>query len=367
MKKIAIITGYYPPGGVVTYVKNLYSILGKYKELDLTLFLNSPDKEYDKKIHEDFPGIKTKVTRVPPFRFIRGGLLMLKLLMNFSHKPFNFIEIHHTSYANILSFLVPSKKLIIMTHGPDVLDSRMNNPLYRFLAKRAYKKAKLIISHTHEEIEKIKSLGISEKKLRFIPCGVDIKGIEKFQKTNLRKELGIKNKYVVCTTYGMNYWRKGTHFFLESIPELMKEDLAVIMTGYMTNEFAKRVEDLQTKFKGRFFWIGFRKDVPNVLKNSDIYVIPTLIEGMSVSLLEAMAAGKACIATTGVGENDLSLKDSGILINPKSSEEIIKGVRKLVENPKMIENYSKKAKQRVKKFSWEKVAELEKQIILDLR
>ena len=116
----------------------------------------------------------------------------------------------------------------------------------------------------------------------------------------------------------------------------MKENVSIILTGQMAKDMFTLVKEAEKRYKGRFFWVGFKDNIPDILLNSDIHILPSLIEGMSVCLLEAMAAGKACIATRGVGENEYSLKDSGILINPGSSKDIEKSVKYLIKNPKLI-------------------------------
>ncbi len=362
--KVAVISGFYPGGGVVTYIRNLYSHLNKSKIIKPYLFLDSPNKYYDKLIKSYFPKkMNLKIYRVPETRFLKGVVFLMKLFFKVDFKKFDIVEIHHTAYANALYKFIQKEKLVIVTHGPDVLDNRMNNFVYRNIAKKAYKKSIVIFTHTHKEVEKLISLGIPKEKIIFFPCGVDLYARKKIKITNLRKELKIKNKYVLCTTYGKNYERKGTGFILDALPQLMKEDLAVILTGQMSKEMLPRVKSAIKSYKGRFFWVGFRNDIPNILYNSDIYILPSLMEGMSVSLLEAMAAGKACIATKGVGENEYSIGNAGVLIKPGSSEEIVNAIRRLIKNPRKIKELSKKAKKRAKLFSWEKIVKEEEKFI----
>jgi glycosyltransferase involved in cell wall biosynthesis len=365
--KVAVISGFYPGGGVVTYIKNLYSRLNDSKFLEIYLFLDSPNKSYDKIIKSYFPtGLHLKIIRVPKIRFAKGIVFIIKLLMEVNFKNFDFIEVHHTTYAGILSNFIPKEKLIIITHGPDVLDERMNNLLYRILAKKAYNRAIAISTHTHQEIDKMIRLGVDKEKIVFFPCGVDINGIRNFKKTNLREELSIKNKYILCTTYGKNYRRKGTHVLLKALPEIMKKDVSVVLTGQMFKDVFPLVKEAQEKYKGRFFWIGFRNDIPNILANSDMYILPSLIEGMSVSLLEGMASGKACIATKGVGENQYSLGDAGILVKPGSSKEIGEAVKLLIENPNLMKKLGEKAQEKSKQFSWDKIAKNEEEFIRNI-
>jgi glycosyltransferase involved in cell wall biosynthesis len=81
-------------------------------------------------------------------------------------------------------------------------------------------------------------------------------------------------------------------------------------------------------------WTGFRQDMPRLLAAMDIYVQPSVNEGLSLSILEAMAAGKAVIATDVGGAREvLTHLKTGILIPPGSSPAIGAAVVDLLNRP----------------------------------
>jgi glycosyltransferase involved in cell wall biosynthesis len=85
---------------------------------------------------------------------------------------------------------------------------------------------------------------------------------------------------------------------------------------------------------GMVRWLGFTSDIPKVLAALDIYVQPSINEGLSLSILEAMSAGVPVIATR-VGSADEIIKDkkTGILIPPKSISHMEDAIRWMIENP----------------------------------
>jgi len=96
----------------------------------------------------------------------------------------------------------------------------------------------------------------------------------------------------------------------------------------------------------KVIFLGFRKDIDNLLLISDIIVLPSLWEGLSISLLEAMAAGKPIITTT-IGSNLEVIKncETGILIPPKSPDEISKSINLLLNNPELRKKIGQNARQ----------------------
>lgn len=78
--------------------------------------------------------------------------------------------------------------------------------------------------------------------------------------------------------------------------------------------------------------LGARTDVPALLAAADVFVLPSLEEGMSNALMEAMAAGLPCIATD-VGGNREVLADAGVLCRPGDAADLAAGLRHVLDDP----------------------------------
>jgi len=95
-------------------------------------------------------------------------------------------------------------------------------------------------------------------------------------------------------------------------------------------------------------WTGFRADIPNLLAAMDIYVQPSLNEGLSLSILEAMSAGKALIATDVGGARELLCdRNTGLLIQPGSVQALSDAMSELCANQQLRTQLGESARQYV--------------------
>jgi glycosyltransferase involved in cell wall biosynthesis len=106
-------------------------------------------------------------------------------------------------------------------------------------------------------------------------------------------------------------------------------------------------------------WTGFRQDMPRLLAALDVYVQPSINEGLSLSILEAMAAGKAVIATdVGGAQEVLAHQKTGILIPPESSPAIEAALIYLLNHPEKHAALAQAARDHVvQEFSVQRMVE----------
>ena len=98
----------------------------------------------------------------------------------------------------------------------------------------------------------------------------------------------------------------------------------------------------------RVVFTGFRIDIPKVLAEVSISVLPSLSEGLSNTLLESQAAGVPVVATS-VGGNPEVVEDrvTGLLVQPGDAEALAHAICHLIENPETARRYGQAGKQRV--------------------
>ncbi|WP_342508564.1 glycosyltransferase family 4 protein [Sporosarcina sp. FSL K6-2383] len=111
-------------------------------------------------------------------------------------------------------------------------------------------------------------------------------------------------------------------------------------------------------------YLGFRKDIPTIMKASDVFVLPSYREGLPRSIIEAMAMEKPIIATNIRGcREEVFPGENGLLVEKENSEELKKAMIELIENPQLVAKYAKRSRSIVEElFDEEKV--LKKQIDL---
>jgi glycosyltransferase involved in cell wall biosynthesis len=99
---------------------------------------------------------------------------------------------------------------------------------------------------------------------------------------------------------------------------------------------------------GKVYFCNFRSDVPDVLQALDVFCLPSLWEGMPISLLEAMAMKKPVIATRVDGSSEMIVNDeNGLLIEPGNKEELVTAMKKMVADADARKKYAENARKTV--------------------
>jgi glycosyltransferase involved in cell wall biosynthesis len=136
--------------------------------------------------------------------------------------------------------------------------------------------------------------------------------------SDLRAELGISPTAVLLVFVARFTHQKQPLALLDAFAEVAKQrpDVHLLMVGDGEQK-AEAVAKLNTlACKNQITLVPFRNDVPAVLAAADIYVLPSLWEGLSIALLEAMSMGKAIIATQTDGTIELiTHQQNGLLVN----------------------------------------------------
>lgn len=177
--------------------------------------------------------------------------------------------------------------------------------------------------------------GLNPDKVVTIYNGIDV---EKYILSNMtaedaRKQSGITIQGgVLFGTVGRLAPVKGQIFLLEAFAGFIRSGanawLVIAGTGTLENELKKSAENLAVR--DRVMFLGYRNDIPMVLKALDCFVLPSLSEGHPLALLEAMASGKMVIASDVGGIPEiLSGSDTGIRVVPGSVEELTLAMKKV--------------------------------------
>ena len=166
-------------------------------------------------------------------------------------------------------------------------------------------------------------------------------------RADVRAELGLTDEVAVVST-GRLAEQKGLEHLLRAV-SLLGTDRARVRVllagdGPLLEPLTHLAADLGVLDTVRF--LGFRSDIGDLLSAADIVVLPSLWEGLSVSLLEAMAAGRA-VVTTSIGSNREVTRDGAVvsLVPPKDPAALATAVRELVDDPARREELGRLARQ----------------------
>ena len=188
----------------------------------------------------------------------------------------------------------------------------------------------------------LKKLGIA-KKTSVIPTGIDVTKYNS-QQTNTDQ--------VTLTYVGRLESVKGVDDFLAAAAPLTKEypQLKVQVVGWYKDN-----HPLVEQYSREVMFTGLRKDIPDILSASDMFVLPSYSEGLSNALMEAMSSGCACIATE-VGGNRFLIQGGavGFLYPPGDREALQAHIRRLLDDPAKREAMGKAARKQIEDhFSWD--------------
>lgn len=169
--------------------------------------------------------------------------------------------------------------------------------------------------------------GIPDARLRVIPNAISNRNFS--QEFKLQQE-GNRHPAVLCVARLDP--QKGLSTLLEAAVRVPEAIFLLAGEGPQRHELEAQAANLG--LRARVHFLGFREDVPALLALADLFVLPSLYEGMPISLLEAMSAGKAVIATAIPGVDEVVKHgENGMLVPPGDPERLAVAIRNLLGNP----------------------------------
>ena len=292
---------------------------------------------------------------------------LLKLLYLYKKFKFEIIHSQDVTFGGLVS-AVSSKILksvfILHAHGVHQWTIAQLFPkkgfFYHFwllIEKIVAKKADLIICVTPAAIPFYLNYGINSNKIRVIPTGVDTRYFK--LPSNVRKEtrdeIGVSDDEIIMLYLGRISPEKNVNSLVKAFGELVNErkipKVKLLIVGPKAPESPILAELIRTyNICEKVTILDARYDVNRLYAASDIFILPSFSEGSPMVLLEAMASGKAIIAS-----NISSIKEiikngeEAILVNPYDLNQLKEAILELCYNSnlrkKLGENAKKKAKQ----------------------
>ena len=147
--------------------------------------------------------------------------------------------------------------------------------------------------------------------------------------------------YTFCSKVNQNLLKLLIKYFDKRM------DLEFKICGCTNEEFYKK---FKCKFKN-VNCLGFIDNVEDILKETDIFILPSFHEGLSYSLMEAMSYGIFCIANNIPGINSLIIHNfSGILVNQNNAQRYIDIIEEISVKRDLLDKFKTNAKEIIKKF-----------------
>ena len=245
----------------------------------------------------------------------------------------NQVDIIHShaflpGISSKLISLILNKPCVHTVHGSHLMDQKTKGPkaiLEKFILTQIKYTKQITVSSTFLKYQN------TNKNIEVIRNGVDLKSFDSVEVK--------KTTYPTILWIGRNHTDKGLKYMVKAYQKLKKTfknlKLDAIVDGNLDHS-----------------------QLIKVYKRSHIFVSSSLAEGQPITLLEAWAAKlPAVITRVGDNPNMVTNDKSGILIEPKNSQDIIKAVSKLLKNPTLSKKLANNGYQEVKKhYTWDQVA-----------
>lgn len=229
--------------------------------------------------------------------------------------------------------------------------------LYTFLnafwEKQAFARAKAIVAVSQKVKQELLDIGVSGDRVEVITNGVNLQ--EFAPGTSDRAGLGLPNNVVLALFAGdIRTPRKNLDTVLQAISQVSNLHLAV--AGDTKDS---PYPQLAEKFgiSGRVHFLGYRRDMSDLMKAVDLFIFPSRYEACSLVLLEAMASGIPVITAQTSGGAELVSPECGfVLSDPNDLTPLTQVLKQLTKTPELRKKMGLQARQIAEQNSWMQMA-----------
>ena len=272
---------------------------------------------------------------------------ILKIFSNFSaykevkkileKNKYRFLHCHSPIggvIGRIAGYLTQTK-VIYTAHGFHFFKGAplLNWLLYYPIEKYLSRYTEILITINKEDYERAKTF--YAKKVEYIPgVGIDVEKIKniKIDKEQKRKELGLSKDSIVLLSVGELNKNKNHSIVIKALAKLNNPNIHYLICGQgnLKEYLEKLIKKL--KLENNVKLLGFRKDIYEIYKISDIFVFPSKREGLSVALMEAIVCELPIICSDIRGNRDLIKNGNNGFLADNSVENYIYKINKIINN-----------------------------------
>jgi len=284
-----------------------------------------------------------------PRKGLKNPSFMISAFLKTKFKKGNDI-VHAHNLPSALPMKNTSGKKVLTLHGiyseqVDLLHGQTTGKLSSSYEKDALTWADAITVISKEAEDHYRKLGF---KVYLVPNAIDITSLPKTQERLYEKQVIFAGRLSK---------EKGILDVIEMSTKLPQEIHLLILGSGPEEEKVKEI----TKVKHNIHFFGYtqKERTISLIRGSDVLIQPSLVEGVSSTLLEAMAC-KTGIVATNVGGNKELLENgnNGIVIEPNSPQQILEGIMELFSNKENADNLRERAFRQVQQYDWSQVGKL---------
>ena len=262
------------------------------------------------------------------------------------------------SYSNLLSQLASIKhhsyKMVAGIRCSPKFYKQQNlftQVIKRFIFDWPNKKSDIILANSQNVLNELIKMGYPHDKSFFIPNGIDCRHISNAAAFTRFENLdAFMQDNITLVTAGRLEKQKGFKYLFSAIKSLVylypKLKLLVIGEGRLRENLENKIKGLN--LENNIHLIGFREDIHCIMKAADIFVLPSIFEGMPNVVMEAMALGKPIVASSVDGTKELiKHKKTGWLVPPRDPNALAEAITILLKNPELKSKLANNAKREI--------------------
>jgi len=260
------------------------------------------------------------------------------------------------------------KKVIYMAHGFHFFQGAplTNRTIFKFIEQQMAHKTDILITINQEDYEAAQKFKLAKggKVYKVNGVGVDLHafdsvGVDIKEK---RKSVGLPDDAIVGIVVGDLNDNKNVETIVRALP-LTSDNVHLLICGFgpLEQKLKQLAED--GKVSDRCHFLGFRTDVKELYKASDMFIFASQREGLPRSTMEAMLAGLPCVVSKIRGNVDLIDEGKGgLFFFPKDYNKLAEEINMLAGDERLREEYGRYNQERIKQYDIEVV----KQQMLDI-
>lgn len=220
--------------------------------------------------------------------------------------------------------------------------------VFKRLSRKIWKNATHVVANS-KGLRDLAAQSAPEQRLLMIPNGVDTAFFHPAEEKN-------RSETITLISTGRLIERKGYAYLIEALEGLPNVRLQLVGDGNLKDEL--RAAALKAGVAVEFLGAKSRQDVARLLRAADLFVLPSLNEGMSNSLLEATASGLPAVVTDVGGSLEL-VEDNrnGFTVPKENAAALRRVIEKYIDNPKLLELHGRASRRVAKTMSVEKNAD----------
>ncbi|MFZ5453609.1 MAG: glycosyltransferase family 4 protein [Thermodesulfobacteriota bacterium] len=328
----------------------------KYKVIFAIIGLH-PEQEFT--IPESFTQIRFDTPNLHGWRQLLFSLKLCWLMVKHNIKIIHMNSYHPGNYCRVAAYLMRVPIIIDHWHGFNRFNfkRRMLCRLFNPFTDLSFAVSEGVGEYVRQQC------GTDPAKIRVLYNGVDLAPFAPGRASpQIREELGLPpDQPVVGLVARLDHRAKGHLELIQALALLQdRHPLHAVMVGGGRRQEEMRELAASLGLQERVHFLGNRRDVPVLLKAMDLFVLPSHNEGVSLAVLEAMAAGLPVIVSAVGGLPEIVRhEENGLLIPAKDVEALARSLARLLENPDLARRLGQKAREHIEaRYSLESLGQV---------